>query len=274
MPKHLKGLEFHELSLVDNPANPHARAPLFKRAAPRDPAAPAGASGVPSDPASGHHKETHMTKEADDLQAQVDKLTEKLEAAEGAAEERDALQAAVKAAGGEVETGDEGPVVRFAPPRPEETVTLADGSTMAKRAVPEPLLKQLDADRARIEKLEAEREAEALAKRAEAELPGLSGTSAVRGAILKAVDGIADEETRKAAHQALAAASNTARLLEKSQGVATAKAATADGPQAEIARKAEEIRKADPNLTEAQAYARAYKNHPELAREIHQPQEG
>jgi len=57
-----------------------------------------------------------------------------------------------------------------------------------------------------------------LEKRASEEIPALKGTLPVRSAILRAVDGIADEATRKAAHEALRGASFACAELAKALG--------------------------------------------------------
>jgi len=69
------------------------------------------------------------------------------------------------------------------------------------------LAKQAAADRVRVATAEAGTAQLALEKRADLEIPKLPGDVAVRSAILKAIDGIADEPTRKAAHAAVKAGS-------------------------------------------------------------------
>lgn len=85
--------------------------------------------------------------------------------------------------------------------------TALDGTTFRKsddaRLVQ--MAKDRDEDRRELIKQRAVNEQSALEKRAEAELPSLPGTVQVRAAVLKALDGIADEATRKAAHEAVAA---------------------------------------------------------------------
>ena len=56
-------------------------------------------------------------------------------------------------------------------------------------------------------------------KRVREDLPNITGTVEVRAAVLKAVDSIEDEETRKAGHQVLKAHNETIGQLAKTHGV-------------------------------------------------------
>lgn len=98
------------------------------------------------------------------------------------------------------------------------------GEKVLKSSVPAPILKQIEVQSKEVADLRKRAEAEDLRKRADADLPDLAAPADVRGAILKAVDGIADEETRKAAHAALKGASAAVRkglLSERGSTAAT-----------------------------------------------------
>jgi hypothetical protein len=112
----------------------------------------------------------------------------------------------------------------------EIVYTAADGSVFRKsddaRLVA--AVKRADgaAKDAAIEK--AAREAVELEKRADAEIPLLKGTAKVRAAILKALDSIADDETRKAAIESLKGANGAYAELTKHVGHVGATSADGD----------------------------------------------
>ena len=135
------------------------------------------------------------TKRADQAEAQVTALTKSVEA----------LVAALEAAGFDVEV-DNGAVGKIAKKAAEETIEI-DGETIAKSAVPAPILKRLERQAKDLDDLKKAAEVERLDKRAAADIPNLGGSPKVHRALLKAVDGIADEELRKEAESALKGAS-------------------------------------------------------------------
>lgn len=161
----LAGLMLEEISLVDNPANVDAKVSIYKRAETRDQSREAaGASGNPPI----HNKEDNMSdvekmgEQLEDLKKQVEQLTA----------ERDEALAKVAKGAEEVE------YIEF------------QGEKIEKSAVPAPVLKALEAQGAALAKMEADREADALVKRANAELPHLAGDVTAKAKLLKAAEGI------------------------------------------------------------------------------------
>lgn len=274
MPKRLKNLKLRELSLVDVAANEHSEVVLIKRGRGRSPrpSDAGGAAGIPQGQTGGNP----MTSKNDGGQidpADVQKATEAAKAAEQRAEAAEAtvkaMEAAVEAAGAKVEKADDGTVKSITLPKPEPAEEMIDlnGEKVAKSAVPAAVLKALRANEEQIAKLHAEREEQALKARAVSEIPNLSGDEVTKAAILKAVDAIADDATREAAHQVLKGASETVGLLAKSAGSGTA----GRGPEPEPVQKyfaaIKKAREIDPTLTEAQAEAKVYRENPALADE-------
>ena len=152
------------------------------------------------------NQEANMTpeeleKKLGDLETQVDTITKERDAEKA---EREAMTKAAEDAGLTVTKADDGTVSLEKAAEPEYIEV--NGEKLEKSAVPEPLLKQIEADRARLKKMEQEREAETLAKRAESELPNLKGTAEEKGALIKAVDSIEDESVRKSISETLKAA--------------------------------------------------------------------
>jgi hypothetical protein len=98
--------------------------------------------------------------------------------------------------------------------------TCLDGTEIRKSHGEITLRLAKSADEAtRLAKAEAaKREEVELQKRADTVLKHFGGTVVVRAAVLKAVDGIADEPTRKAAHESLAGADAACAELAKAQG--------------------------------------------------------
>lgn len=80
------------------------------------------------------------------------------------------------------------------------------------------MAKQADATARENATLRKQAEQTALEKRATDELPNLGGTVQVRAAILSAIDGIEDEDVRKAAHERLRAGSESLGKVFEPQG--------------------------------------------------------
>lgn len=159
----------------------------------------AGASGTTS----GTSEETMdieaLTKKLEDLEASEASLTKMNEA----------LISALESAGFSIEKSDDGAVSVEKKADPEYVVI--DGEKIEKGAVPDAVFKSLESQAARISKMEADAQEEALRKRAATEFPNLSGTDATRAALLKSVDGIEDEATRDAVMETLKGADEMAR---------------------------------------------------------------
>jgi hypothetical protein len=94
-------------------------------------------------------------------------------------------------------------------------------------------------------------------KRANDELPKCPGTIGAKVALLKAVDSIADAADRDAAKAILKAGNDAIALGAKVRGANGPAAPAAGSPMARLTEIASGLRKADPTLTEAQAFAKA-----------------
>ena len=297
MPKRLRAIKLDEVSLVDNGANQHAKVVLYKRAPEStylsdkmtkgsgymdskdkmsdadkkkvrdmmekenmteeeamaavmgstkkndstDEVSPDNGAGSPGSTETSVNKEGDMAPE--ELEQRLGELETQLAAVTKAAE----------AEGFEVATED-GEVTLTKRAEPE--MIEVEGELIEKSAVPAPMLKALE----RISKLEAEREREALAKRAEAELPNLAGSVDARMALIKAVDGIQDEAVRGQVIETLKAADNATRAHFIEIGKTATGDADPNDPQAEVARLAKALQEKDPSLTDAQARAAVWKS--------------
>lgn len=202
---------------------------------------PDNGAGSPGSTETSVNKEGNMAPE--ELEQRLGELETQLAAVTKAAE----------AEGFEVATED-GEVTLTKRAEPE--MIEVEGELIEKSLVPAPMLKALE----RIAKLEAEREREALAKRAEAELPNLAGSVDARSALLKAVDGIEDEAVRGQVIETLKAADNATKAHFIEIGKTANGDADPNDPQAEVARLAKALQEKDPSLTDAQARAAVWKS--------------
>ena len=127
------------------------------------------------------------------------------------------------------------------------------------------MAKERDSDRKRLAKTEALREQDTLEKRADSDLPNLPGDTKVRAAVLKAVDGIEDEELRKAAHESVQAGDKAIKAAFQNLGGAGGGASDAGDAEAELERLAKERAKKE-NENYFDAYDVVAKANPELAK--------
>lgn len=136
----------------------------------------------------------------------------------------------------------------------DETVVI-EGRTISKRAVGDDMFTIMKAQASRIDANEKEiakaREAEATAtfeKRATVDFPHLAGTPAERGAVLKYLDA-APADVKKAAETILTAAEGFAKFAFQKAGTRSdPNAIDGAGAEAEIAKGARELLKAQPAL--------------------------
>jgi hypothetical protein len=291
-PKRLRAIKLDEVSLVDNGANQHAKVVMYKRAPESTDlsdemnkgsgymdskdkmsdeqkrrvkemmekenmtedeamASVMGSTKKNDSPDNGAGSpgstETSVNKEGDMAPEELEKRLGELET------QLAAVTKAAEAEGFEVATED-GEVTLTKRAEPE--MIEVEGELIEKSAVPAPMLKALE----RISKLEAEREREALAKRAEAELPNLAGSVDARMALIKAVDGIQDEAVRGQVIETLKAADNATRAHFIEIGKTATGDADPNDPTAEVARLAKALQEKDPSLTDAQARAAVWKS--------------
>lgn len=153
-----------------------------------------------------------LEKKVGELETKIADLTKQ---AEGLNEERDTLKAdlekVLEATGAKLEKSEDGETeVKLE--KAEETVEI-NGEQVAKSDVPEPVLKAIEKQNAEIAKMRERQEREDLAKRAESELPNLSGKPDEKGQLLKAIDGIEDEDVRKGVLESLKAADTAVSKL-------------------------------------------------------------
>lgn len=220
----LTDLELFEVSLVDDPANPAAQVTLWKS---KD-GADGGTSAIKLERVKGG--DTMSTKELEAkitaLDTEVSDLTKRAETAEASATDAvakaadaDKLNADfVKAAGenGLDVTVEDGAVT--VTKSAETEYVMVDGERVEKALIPAPVLKQIEAQGARITKMEEERVTTVLKTRAEDTMSHMAGSTDDHIALLKAVDDIEDEEVRKAVTSALETADKAMSGIFKEKG--------------------------------------------------------
>lgn len=154
----------------------------------------AGSPGATDDGQEADLTIEELTKRLGDMEAQVNTLKT----------EQDAITKAVENTGFLIEKAEDGTVTLAKAETPEYVEI--EGEKVNKADLPASVIKALDASNARIAKLEAERELDDLRKRADKELPNLSGTADQRGKLLKAIDALENKKDRAAVLETLKAA--------------------------------------------------------------------
>jgi hypothetical protein len=226
MPFNVTDLELIELSLVDEPANPAARVVMFKRAAPDDDKIQELIDGgMPEAEARDQVARMRRNKGAgptgdldkgDRSMSDQEKRLEELEAANKRLEaSRDALVKSLEGEGYVVQIADDAVTVEKR--KPEDYIDVA-GEAVLKSALPASVLAMISKQAGELAEVTKKLEAEELVKRVSAEIPHLSGAPAMKGAVLKAIDAIADDEVRKAAHAMLKGANTLASKLTREFG--------------------------------------------------------
>ena len=226
MPFNVTDLELIELSLVDEPANPAARVVMFKRAAPDDMKIQELIDGgMPEAEARDQVARMRRNKGAgptgdlgkgDLSMSDQEKRLEELEAANKRLEaSRDALVKSLETEGYVVQIADDAVTVEK---RKAEDYIEVSGEAVLKSALPASVLAMISKQAGELAEVTKKLEAEELVKRVSAEIPHLAGAPAMKGAVLKAVDAIADDEVRKAAHAMLKGANTLASKLTREFG--------------------------------------------------------
>lgn len=227
MPFNVTDLELIELSLVDEPANPAARVVLFKRDMPDDErkleeliaggmsADEARAqiarmrrgkgTGPSGDQGKGAVSMSDQQKRLDELEAANKRLSTSVEV----------LAKALEAEGYVVQVADDAVAVEK---RKAEDYIEVGGEPVLKSALPASVLAVIAKQADELAAVSKRLEAEELAKRVSVEIPYLSGDAPAKGALLKAIDAIADETARKAAHAMLKGANALASRLTREFG--------------------------------------------------------
>lgn len=232
----LSMLKLDEISLVDNPANPGARVAVWKRGDPMADKAIYGDmtdeekrkmrdmmdKGMSEDDAmksvmrmrkeAGESGETDHDQEDNMDVSELEKKLGELESQVAALSKANAsLEKAATEAGYDVTKADDGSIK--VEKKAEAEYIDIDGEKVLKSDVPAPLLKRIEKQAADLADLRKRQEMEDLRKRADEEIPNLKGTPDERGALLKAVDGIADEAVRKSVKEALKAADASVKAV-------------------------------------------------------------
>jgi hypothetical protein len=226
MPFNVTDLELIELSLVDEPANPAARVVMFKRAAPDDMKIQELIDGgMPEAEARDQVARMRRNKGAgptgdlgkgDLSMSDQEKRLEELEAANKRLEaSRDALVKSLETEGYVVQIADDAVTVEK---RKAEDYIEVSGEAVLKSALPASVLAMISKQAGELAEVTKKLEAEELVKRVSAEIPHLSGAPAMKGAVLKAIDAITDDEVRKAAHAMLKGANTLASKLTREFG--------------------------------------------------------
>lgn len=191
-PKKLKGIRLNEVSAVDIPADPRARIALIKRAD------TAQDHDNPTDGGIMTPEELAQTLEA--MEGQVADLTKSRDDAQALA---DAFEAAAVEAGFDVTKADGS--VKLEKRADPEYIEVG-GEKVEKSALPEAVLKTLEAQAIELAKAKAAQAETELAKRGAEVLPHLRGTDIAKGRLIAAIgDDKEMLETLKAADAAIKA---------------------------------------------------------------------
>jgi hypothetical protein len=254
--------DLDEVSGVDRPAQPGARAVIFKREAPST-AAPGGdtlpvSKNTPS--AAGANQESHMTDQKDPAAelAVVQKRVADLEAELAISKAIGAFSDAEKSLYATLDVSGKDAFRKLSPEQRALKVQAANdangevykslaGEVFRKNDDPRliAIVKRADENERALLAERAERATDTLKKRAATELAHLPGEELAKVALLRAVDGIADESVRK----------DVAAMLLAGE-TAVGKAFTAIGSAAGAARPASDAEAASVEL-EKRAHALA-----------------
>lgn len=239
MPKKLIALKLEEVSLVDDPANQHAKVTLFKR----------NIEEKDMGEIEKLNKQiAELTTEKESLEKKLkdgEDVTKKLQASEKTLE---TLLKQVEEAGFEINKGKDGEIT--IKKSAEKEFVVIDGEKVEKGSVPIAVLK-------RLESLEKESNERILEKRAKEELPDLAGTDLTKGRLLAQIDKIEDEKERKELTEALKAANAAVKAVFKEHGHLPGY--DDDSPQAQLDKMVEAYAK-EHKVTDEKAYAEVTKS--------------
>lgn len=264
MPFNVTDLELIELSLVDEPANPAARVVMFKRDTSTDEQKIQEliAGGMAEAEARDHVARMRRNEgagPAGDLDkgagsmSDQEKRLEELEAANKRLEASvDALVKSFEGEGYVVQIADSAVTVEKR--TPEDYIEVG-GEMVLKSALPASVLAVITKQAEALSEVNKKLEAEELSKRVSAEIPHLSGDAVTKGAVLKAIDAIADEAVRKAAHAMLKGANAVASRLTREFGTVAPQETDA---MTELNKMAEDY-SAEKKVTFAKAFAEVTK---------------
>lgn len=205
---YIKEVELDEISLVDEPANSHARTVLLKNQ--KSYGGSASVREKARRNANGSMKKSNEgdnVMDIEELQARLSEveadITKQKERADSA---ESAFNALVKSLDGldVIVTKSEDGKVEVAKRAEEETIEF-NGERIAKSSVPEPILKRLEEQQAQLDELRKSKMMEDLRKSAEEAFPNLGGTADQKAMLMKALNGL-DDNDRDAVMKSLKAA--------------------------------------------------------------------
>lgn len=264
MPFNVTDLELIELSLVDEPANPAARVVMFKRDTSTDEQKiqeliAGGMAEAEARDQVARMRRNEGAGPAGDLDkgavsmSDQEKRLEDLEAANKRLEASvDALVKSFEGEGYVVQIADSAVTVEKR--KPEDYIEVG-GEMVLKSALPASVLAVITKQAEALSEVNKKLEAEELSKRVSAEIPHLSGDAVTKGAVLKAIDAIADEAVRKAAHAMLKGANAVASRLTREFGTVAPQETDA---MTELNKMAEDYA-AEKKVTFAKAFAEVTK---------------
>ena len=265
MPFNVTDLELIELSLVDEPANPAARVVMFKRydAMPdEDKIKELIEGGMSEDEARDQVARMRRNKGAgptgdlgkgDNSMSDQEKRLDELEAANKRLEGSvDALVKSLESEGYVVQIADAAVTVEK---RKAEDYIEVGGEMVLKSALPARVLSVISKQADELAAVNKKLEAEELTKRVTAEIPHLAGDAVTKGAVLRAIDAIADEAVRKAAHAMLKGANSVASKMTREFGTVAPQETDA---MTELNKMAEDY-SAEKKVTFAKAFAEVTK---------------
>lgn len=273
----LRNISLDEVSLVDDGANPKAKAVFYKRREKMD----YSASDMSDeqrrrfrdlvdkgmDEQSAYDKVMGKTKKSsegdtdmdiEELQARLTELentsvelTKRAETAEAALGK---FEKAAMDAGFEITKSEDGSV-KVAKAAEEEMIEF-NGERIAKSSIPAPLLKHLNDQAEKLAAIEKQRENEEFRKRAEEAFPNLAGTASQKASLMKSIDGIQDEQDRDAVMKSLKAAdAAVSKMFEEVGDASVANEASATSRLNKMAEKFA----ADNNVDQYTAFAEVTK---------------
>lgn len=264
MPYNVTDLELIELSLVDEPANPAARVVMFKRDTmpDEDKIKELIEGGMSEDEARDQVARMRRNKGAgptgdlgkgDNSMSDQEKRLDELEAANKRLEGSvDALVKSLESEGYVVQIADAAVTVEK---RKAEDYIEVGGEMILKSALPASVLSVISKQADELAAVNKKLEAEELTKRVTAEIPHLAGDAVTKGAVLNAIDAIADETVRKAAHVMLKGANSVASKLTREFGTVAPQETDA---MSELNKMAEDY-SAEKKVTFAKAFAEVTK---------------
>lgn len=208
----LTELSLDEVSLVGDPANPGAQVVLWK--------SKTGPKGDDQMTVEELNKQIEsqakviakMTKESETDAASAAELTKQIEEQAAVIAK---MTEVIKAEGADVTV--DGTNVKVTKAKEKEYIDI-EGERVEKSTVPAAFLKAMEAQNARILKMEEERVLESITKRATETLSSFPGNTSSHVNMLKAVDMIKDEEIRKSVNESLVTANKALSKLFKESG--------------------------------------------------------